>query len=30
MEKILRDRRVYELLEEVDRDLALKGSGNGV
>jgi hypothetical protein len=24
MEKILRDRRVYELLEKVDRDLALK------
>jgi len=29
MEKILRDRRVYELLEEVDRDLALKAQGVG-
>ena len=29
MEKILRDRRVYELLEEVDRDLALKAQAVG-
>jgi len=29
MEKILRDRRVYELLEEVDRDLAVKAQGVG-
>jgi hypothetical protein len=29
MEKILRDRRVYELLEEVDRDLALKAQEFG-
>jgi hypothetical protein len=29
MEKILRDRRVYELLEEVDRDLALKAQAGG-
>ena len=30
MEKILRDRRVYELLEKVDRDLALKAQAGGV
>jgi hypothetical protein len=29
MEKILRDRRVYELLEEVDRDLALRAQAGG-
>ncbi|MEW6668539.1 MAG: hypothetical protein AB1512_25280 [Thermodesulfobacteriota bacterium] len=29
MENILRDRRVYELLEEVDRDLALKAQAEG-
>jgi hypothetical protein len=29
MEKILQDRRVYELLEEVDRDLALKAQAVG-
>lgn len=29
MEKILRDRIVYELLEEVDRDLALKAQAGG-
>lgn len=29
MEKILRDRRVYELLEEVDRDLAVKAQAVG-
>jgi hypothetical protein len=29
MEKILRDRRVYELLEEVDRELALKAKELG-
>jgi hypothetical protein len=29
MEKILRDRIVYELLEEVDRDMALKAQAGG-
>jgi hypothetical protein len=29
MEKILRDRRLYELLEEVDRDLALRAQAGG-
>jgi hypothetical protein len=29
MEKVLQDKRVYELLEEVDRDLALKAQAGG-